>query len=289
MRQAVIAHMGGPDNAAELRIFLRNIFLDTEMMRLPFQPLAGRLLALSRFRASRENYEKTGWTPVKKISASLAEKLNLRLAGDGFSVRPLYTHVPPYIEEAATNAVIVPLYPQYSSSLAGAMKKRAPGRTVTGSWHDSPEFIEMTAESIKKSLSGLDPAATALMFVAHSLPESFSKRGDPYINQVKETFDSLAGYFSGYSPTLSYIGKAGPQKWEGPGAREVITSMKNTDNIVAAYISFPLDNIEVLYDMDIALRENALAAGIKNFIRAPLPNDSDAFADLIAEIIRRNK
>ena len=37
MKEVILAHMGGPAGETELRGFLKNIFLDREMMRLPFQ------------------------------------------------------------------------------------------------------------------------------------------------------------------------------------------------------------------------------------------------------------
>jgi ferrochelatase len=211
------------------------------------------------------------------------------LGKEGFAVKAVYTHVAPYIEQAAPDAIILPLYPHYSSSLAGGMKKRAPGRCIIEHWYEKEKFIKMTAANINKSVAGLEPEKTAIMFVAHSLPESFVINGDQYIGQTNETFRALEKFFPGYKASLSYIGKAGPQKWVGPAAQDVIGGMKYIDNIIAAYISFPLDNIEVLYDMDIKLREKAVETGIKNFTRAPLLNDSDEFAGFLADIIRGNK
>ncbi len=286
MKQIVLAHMGGPSDEAELALFLKNIFLDRDMMRLPVQPVTGRLLAGLRFKRSREHYKKTGWTPVERLTVSLADKLNARLSGDGFIVKAMYTHLPPYIEDAPADALIVPLYPQYSSALSGAIGKRLPGRKVVRSWHDRADFIGLLAGGIKESISCSDPAKTELMLIAHSLPESRSKNNDPYIAQVGETYRALAAHFPGYKTSLSYIGRAGPVKWVGPGAEELILTLKNIETVIAAYISFPLDNIEVLYDIDIALKEAAEKHGIKNFARAALPNDSDGFAAILEDIIR---
>jgi protoporphyrin/coproporphyrin ferrochelatase len=286
MKQIVLTHMGGPSDEAELALFLKNIFLDRQMMRLPMQSVSGTLLAGLRFKRSKAHYERTGWTPVEKLTSSLADKLNVRLNRDGFNVRAMYTHLPPYIEEAPADALIVPLYPQYSSALTGAMEKRLPGRKVVRSWHDRKDFTGMLAGGIKESISCLDPARTALMFIAHGLPESFAKNNDPYIGQIGETYRALAAHFPGRQTSLSYIGKAGPGKWAGPGAEEVVFSLKSIETVIAAYISFPLDNIETLYDIDIGLKEAAEKHGIKNFARAALPNDSDGFAAILENIIR---
>jgi len=286
MKNIVLAHMGGPSGKTELALFLKNIFLDRELMRLPAQAVSGRLLAALRFRRSRISYERTGWTPVKRLTDSLADKLNMKLNREGLSVRALYTHIPPYIEEAPPDALIVPLYPQYSSALAGAIEKRLPGRKVVRSWHDRKDLTALLADRIKKSLPASDPERTALMFIAHGLPESLTKNKDPYIGQVGETYKALAAHFPGYKNSLSYIGKAGPRKWSGPCAEDLISGMKNVERITAAYISFPLDNIEVLYGIDIALKEKAAKHGIKDFVRAELPNDSEEFAGILEGIIR---
>jgi ferrochelatase len=288
MKQIILAHMGGPSDEAELALFLKNIFLDRNLMRLPLQAVAGPLLAGLRFKRSRAHYEKTGWTPVERLTNSLAEKLNARLNRDGFSVRAMYTHLPPYIEEAPADALIVPLYPQYSSALAGAMEKRLPGRKVVRSWYDHKDFTGLLAGGIKESVSRSDPAGTELMFIAHGLPESFVKNNDPYIAQVGETYRALAAHFPGHKTSLSYIGRAGPARWVGPGAEEIILSLKNIETVIAAYISFPLDNIEVLYDIDIGLREAAAKRGISKFTRAALPNDSEGFVAILEDLIRGN-
>ncbi len=288
MKQIVLAHMGGPSDEAELALFLKNIFLDRNMMRLPLQAVAGPLLAGLRFKRSKAHYEKTGWTPVERLTDSLTDKLNARLNRDGFSVRAMYTHLPPYIEDAPADALIVPLYPHYSSALAGVMEKRLPGRKVVRSWYDRKDFTGMLAGGIKESVSRSDPSGTALMFIAHGLPESFAKNNDLYLGQVGETYRALAASFPDHKTSLSYIGRAGPMKWVGPEAEELVLSLRNIETVIAAYISFPLDNIEVLYDIDINLKEAAGKHGIKNFTRAALPNDSDGFAAILEDIIRRN-
>jgi len=280
--------MGGPSGEAELPLFLRNIFLDRDLMRLPLQSISGRLLARARLGRSRANYESAGWSPLKGLTDSLAGKLTARLASEGISVRALYTHLPPYIEEAPRDALIVPLYPQFSSALAGAIAKRLPGRKVAGPWYDREDFIALLADGVGKALAGAAPERTALMLIAHGLPESFAAGGDPYLDQVRATCGALAARFPGHAASISYIGRSGPLKWSAPEAGEVIDAMKGVDRIAAAYVSFPLDNIEVLHDIDRVLREKAAARGIREFVRAPLPNDSDAFAGVLEAVIRGN-
>lgn len=287
MKEIVLAHMGGPSSAAELGLFLKNIFLDRELLSLPAQPVTGRLLALARRGRSRANYERAGWSPVGRLTESLAAKLNARLNPEGMNVRALYTHLPPYIEQAAEGALVVPLYPQFSSALGGAMRKRLPGRKVAGPWHDDPAFLSLLAEGVRKSLAGAGPEGTALMFIAHGVPAGRAA-GDVYPGQIEAMYKELSARFRGYACSLSFIGKAGPGEWTGPYAADVIRKMTGVRRIVAAYLSFPLDNIEVLHDIDTSLRGEALRRGITEFSRAALPNDSDELVSVLEQVIRRH-
>jgi ferrochelatase len=289
MREIILAHMGGPDTADELRMFLRNIFKDRDMIKLPLQGLLGPLIAALRFKKSLANYEKTGWTPVKKLTISLAAKLSKIFENDGLRVRALYTHVPPYIEEAGPDALVLPLYPHYSSVLAGLMEKRLSGRTIIREWHRQGKFLEMTEKNAANALSLLGSGEKTMLFIAHSLPEAVIKNNDPYIRDIEETYRVLAAKFSGFECRLAYIGKAGPGKWVGPEASGIIKEAgKRAKKIAVVYLSFPLDNIEVLYDIDIKLKQEAADSGAAGFARAVLPNDSGEFTGLMEKVIREN-
>lgn len=289
MKEIVLSHMGGPGSPKEVRLFLENIFQDREMIKLPMQSVLGPLIAAMRSNRSVSNYQSAGWTPVKKITESLAAKLSKKFEKQGISVRPLYTHLPPYIEEAGTHALVLPLYPHYSSVLAGLIEKRLPGRKVVREWHRQPAFLEMTRKSAERALSALGSGDKLLLFIGHSVPHAVVNSGDTYIRDVEETYRALAGSFSGCECGLAYLGKAGPGKWAGPEAQKAVKeAARRGKKIAAVYISFPLDNIEVLYDIDIRLKQEAVDNGAQGFARAELANDSREFTGLMEKVIREN-
>lgn len=289
MREIILSHMGGPGSPDEVRVFLNNIFTDREMIKLPAQGLIGPLIAALRLKRSVGNYEKAGWTPVKRITESIAAKLSDKFEKQGISVRPLYTHLPPYIEEAGPDAVVLPLYPHYSSVLAGLIEKRLPGRKVIREWHRQGAFLEMTGKSAADALSRLGGGEKTLIFIAHGVPADMVKNGDPYIAEVEETFKALAPGFPECGCRLAYIGKAGPGKWTGPDASNAVREASaRGQKIAVVYLSFPLDNIEVLYDIDIKLKGIAEKYGAAGFARARLPNDGPEFAGLMEKVVREN-
>jgi ferrochelatase len=279
--------MGVPDNPSEVKDYLFNIFSDDAMMSLPFQKTMAKIISTLRAKKSTERYNSIGWTPLKKYTDEIVRKLLIKFKDDDISVNAAYTHSKPYIYDEPSDSIIFPLYPQYSISLFGPIKKRIKNPVIMKEWYFEPEFIEVFSKRIKKSLEGLLPQKTALLFLAHGVPVSLKKKGDLYEDEVKESYEIFRKRFSGYKSFLGYIGKVGPQEWSRPYADDLIYLLKGYDNVVGVFLSFPVDNLEVLYDIDTVLKQKAEKAGIKNFLRVPLLNADDDFVEALSIIIRR--
>ncbi len=286
MRTLLLAHMGGPESPEQLPGFLEKIFLDRDLLRLPLRPLTGRLLARLRLPEARRHYGRIGGaSPLPALTRSLAAKLSAALSDPGVEVRAVYTHARPGLPAAGGGLLVLPLYPQYSKVLAGAIERRLPGAKMLGSWHLEPAFLDCLEARLRAVLRGRGPGDTALLFLAHGLPLS-AAAGDLYVGQVRETFQALASRFPGWEARLAYIGKAGPAEWTGPQAWDELAALKGAKGIAAQYLSLPLDNVETLYDIDIALGARAKALGFGYFARAASPNDGDDFASALAGLVR---
>lgn len=286
MKTLLLAHMGGPESPEELPGFLRNVFLDRDLVRLPLQPLTGRLLARLRLPEARRHYARLGGvSPLPALTRSLAAKLSAWLEDAGLEVRSAYTHARPGLPSSGDGLLVLPLYPQYSRVLAGAIERRLPGAKILRSWHLEPAFLDCLETRLRAVLQGRGPADTALLFLAHGLPLS-AAAGDLYVAQVQETFKALASRFPGWRARLAYIGKAGPAEWTGPQAWDELAALKDADGIAAQYLSLPLDNVETLYDIDVALRDRARELGFGYFARAASPDDGDDFVAALAGLAR---
>ncbi len=286
MKKLIITHMGSPETPDQIPEFLKNIFLDRNMMKLPLQGLSGRILAKLREPEAKKHYQKAGGSPLLKITNSLADKLRKKFIDIEIDVR--FTHSRPYLEDSyPEGTAIFPLYPQYSAALTGAIEKKFPQVKVLKNYHKEPEFIDCLKKRTQEVLNLLEKDETLLLFVAHSVPASLIERGDTYKEQTEEMAGLLAGQFKGYETKLGYIGKAGPKKRIGPEAKDIIAECSKK-NIVCLYLSLPIDNLEILYDIDIELANTAKIKGIEKFVRVKMPNDEDDFADAVEKIIRRN-
>ena len=77
----ILLNMGGPQNKDEVHPYLKELFQDREILKLPFQKVLGRYIAWRRTPNIQERYEEIGqYSPTKGImddqSAEIAQKLD---------------------------------------------------------------------------------------------------------------------------------------------------------------------------------------------------------------------
>ncbi len=294
MRRVYLTHMGSPSKKEDIYSFLRNIFTDTSLIKIPLPHITGPLIAYFKKGKTEKKFKLIGGSsPLNAITFSLAKKLNSRLTNIGVKVEVAFTHMNPYLNQKDTKgAFIFPLYPQYSIGLTGRIETIAPQAEVLKSWHLEPEFLKCIERRIRNALELIEKGGGAepmLLFIAHSIPLALISRGDPYKTQVEETFIALKSKFPEFKSLLGYIGKTGPVRWLGPDVKKVIENLpyKHKRAIVAVYLSFPLDHLEVLYDIDIKLRKEIEKMGFADFVRVPMPNADEDFVEAIEKILRR--
>jgi len=205
----VLFNLGGPDRPEAIRPFLRNLFSDPAILRVPAllrKPLAAAI-AGRRAVAALEIYAKLGGSSPLLANTIAQGKALEHALGDLGEVRafPCMRYWHPRAEQVAAEVkifaperlVLLPLYPQYSttttaSSLADwyAAARRA-GLSVPISaiccYPTQPGFIAALAEGISRSLDKAGAANPRLLLTAHGLPERIVAAGDPYQRHVEET------------------------------------------------------------------------------------------------------
>ncbi len=202
--------MGGPDTLEDVQPFLYNLFCDREIIRLGptflQKPLAW-LISRRRAAKSKTNYAQIGGgSPLKRITGEQAKALEQSLAKDGdYSVVVAMRYWPPLADEAlefllrqgVTRIVALTLYPHYSKATTGSslshfqrcLKRLAPGLPlkIIASWPTQPSYIQALADNIGEGMRAFAAAKVAVVYSAHSLPVSFIKEGDPYVDHLKQT------------------------------------------------------------------------------------------------------
>jgi ferrochelatase len=313
----LLVQLGGPERREELRPFLYELFADPEILSIPapFRQAAAFLISRLRAPVAAKTYEQIGWSPIRRWSRTQAELLERELALDGTpaAVRVGMTCSAPTVEEAlaslreagSSRLVVLPLYPQYSVTTTKGSFDRvtkslakmgwSPERLdAPGSWYDEPHFIAAHAARIRAAAAALpnpDPAATVLLYSAHSLPVgTVEKKKDPYPRHVAETIAAVdAALGHRYRSRLGYQSKVGPVAWLTPSTSEVLKQLaaEGTRQVVVAPIAFVSDHVETLYECRILYAEEAARLGIPRYVVTEGLNDHPEFIRALAAIVSR--
>lgn len=305
----ILLNLGGPDSPEAVKPFLSNLFSDREIIKLGPKPLQKYIAALIvRMRAPKTiaAYAQIGGgSPILPLSQAQADALGAALNSasnaPGFSVAVGMRYWHPYIQDAvdalhqkgARRFIALSLYPQYSIATSGssvrqflvAMDRCSECSYLTiGSWHRHPLYIKALAENMRTALQEFHEPPMVL-FSAHSLPQSFIKRGDPYLKQIEETIAALAAELP-MTWRLSFQSRSGPVKWLEPSTQAMLKQCADDGirDLLIVPISFVSDHIETLYEIDIEYQEIAQKLGIR-MRRMPSLNTSPAFIAALADIV----
>lgn len=314
----LLLNLGGPERLEDVHPFLYNLFADPAILRIRSAPLrkaVAWLIATTRNGKSCGYYRKIGGgSPLRRITQEQAEALRERLAAGGIASR-VYVGMQcwhPFVDEAVervvtdgiTRLVVVPLYPQFSTTTTGAALDRLQGvlaaRGLSGrlglrmvrQWFDHPGYVAALAGLIRDESARFpdpDPERIHLVYSAHSIPQRYVDEGDPYLEQTRATIDLLNRSLGGRSPwTLAFQSKVGPVKWLEPSTNEALASLgrDGARQVLVVPVSFVSDHIETLYEIDILYRGIADDAGIAHFRRVPSLNCLPAFVEALADLVR---
>jgi protoporphyrin/coproporphyrin ferrochelatase len=318
MLGVVLMNMGGPDSLEAVEPFLRNLFSDEDLIRLPWGPTGqrtlARVIASRRAPKVRELYRSIGGkSPIADLTARQAGALEaaLRAGGVECRCRVAMRYWKPFAAEAAAalradgvdRVLALSLYPQFSYSTTGSSLKdlrraleaagvQAP-LAIIDRYGDDPAYLDALTETVAAGLEAF-PAAerdrVPVLFSAHGLPQAYVDDGDPYEREVRATVAGVVVRLG--LEDRSYIGfqsKVGPVRWLGPSTEAVIHDLaqRGAGKLLVVPVAFVSDHIETLQEIDLLYRDIARAAGIMDFKRAPALNDRPAFVAALAGLVRR--
>lgn len=313
----LLFNLGGPEKIGDVRPFLYNLFSDPEIIRLPVRamqkPLAW-LISTTRARKSSGLYELIGGgSPLRRITdeqaAALREELKRRGVEAKVYVGMRYWH--PFTNEALvriardriSELVVLPLYPQFSVSTTGSSLKelvaqlderggmRQMRRRYITRWHTHESYINALAAQVKDEIRQFpdpNPKKVHLVFSAHSVPQSYIERGDPYLRHTEETVRLVSKKLGNKSPVhLSFQSKVGPVKWLEPSTDQKLRELKRegAEQVLMIPVSFVSEHIETLYELDILYKKLADELGIKAYRRVPAFNTQPSFISALADLV----
>jgi len=312
-------NMGGPRNSGEVQQFLTNLFLDRDIIKLPFQAKLGPLIAKRRTPSIIEKYNEIGggspifdWTTKQgNLMCQILDKISPETAPHkpyvGFRyANPLTEETLELMEnDGVENAVAFSQYPQYSCTTSGssmtAIHKHYATRptpskmkwSVIDRWSTHPPLIKTFAENIRKELETFEPAVrknVVILFSAHSVPQYVMNRGDPYPAEVGATCQLVMQELGWSNPfRVVWQSKVGPLPWLEPGTENTIKAMvkRGQKNLLLVPIAFVNEHIETLHELDIEYaKEMGEEIGAEKIARCPTPNDHPVFIEGLATLVR---
>ena len=308
----VLFQLGGPDTLEAIEPFLYNLFCDPDIIDFPFarlgrKPLA-KLISSTRAHKVRHHYASIGGgSPIRFHTERQARALEGELNRRGLDVccfvamrywHPFTSEAVAALERADRNEIVLlPLYPQYSSTTTGSSlnewnrrfrQNRAPVHVVT-EFYRHEDYLDALAEAVDRTLERFEnPARPLLIFSAHSVPLAVIERGDPYQQQIEETVALLmerGGWSNGHR--LCYQSKIGASRWLQPTLRGTLQQVagEKIDEVCVVPISFVSDHVETLGEINHEARALATRLGIRQFEMTPGLNDSPTFIRALADLV----
>jgi protoporphyrin/coproporphyrin ferrochelatase len=281
---------GSPNGAEDLPSYLTEV-------------LHGRRPSAATVAEYVRRYDLIGGSPQNRILASLRGKLERRLARDNPGARVFLgvKHGHPALRDVIPEAaragfrhlVAVPLSPYASTWISepyqegvqeGIRASQSPiDVDVRLDWHLDPNWIGYWSRAIRSELTKHPEPTVAVLLSAHSLPQRMRDRGDPYPEILQQTSDAIArsSGLTRWSFTFQSAGNT-TEPWLGPDITDVMLDWQRRgahQQLVASF-GFVFDHLEVLYDLDVVVREFAQTHRIE-YRRVPMPNDADEVVEAL--------
>lgn len=308
----ILLNLGGPRTQDEIRPFLRNLFRDPYILKIPggkvLRPIIAELIVRLREKKSKGYYNLIGGSsPLYDIMLSQASALKTALK-DEYDANVLIgmRYCSPSTAEALRSVpdgakmVVIPMYPHFSETTTASSifdlynAIRQSGKKIEidiiPDFYLNEDYISCCVEMINNAFdqSGdIDPNKTVLMFSAHSAPQSIVAAGDPYYWQTRASVSEIMKTISiKIRHYLSFQSKVGPTKWLLPATDALIErlALEGIENLIVFPISFTADNLETDYEMDILFKNIAHKAGIRSFKRISSLNVHPLFIECLKNL-----
>ena len=299
----LLTDMGGPASTRDIEAFLRALLGDPRIMRMPLgfmvRPFLSRRIARKRAPKVAPRYEAIGGgSPLLSATERLAGEVEgLLEVPVGVAMRYTEPRLAPTFARlqgrGIRRVVVIPLYPQYSTSTTASTRDDLDRHTPQGltcavvERHAARrEYLDLVAGLLEATRASA-PRGAYVLFTAHSVPESFTRHGDPYVSEICETVCGIASRAGlgdlGHSLAYQSVGPVGT--WHGPSWEDSLQRLhgEGVRNLVVQPLSFVSENLETLWDLDIEMRARCDKLGI-SMRRVPTPGGSAGYAALLADL-----
>lgn len=298
----LLLSFGGPEGPDQVMPFLEHVTRGRGIPRERLESVARHYLHFG------------GVSPINGINRALIEAIRTELAGRGDDL-PVYfgnRNSDPFVEDTVAQmkadgirrAAVFPTSPwggysgcaQYQEDIASAraaVGDDAPELVKLRQYFDHPLLVEMFADGIAEAAATLpEPlyADARLVFTAHSIPlRAVDRCGtNLYPRQVGHA-SALVAAAAGYSDyDLVWQSRSGPPQvpWLEPDVADHLSALAQagTKAVIVCPVGFVSDHIEVIWDLDNELADQAAKLGV-TLARVTTPNAQPRFARLALDLL----
>lgn len=309
----LLANLGTPDSPTPKSIsrYLWQFLTDPRVVDLPrckWYPLLKAIILPLRSKRIAKNYQAI-WTeqgsPLLAISRQQKDALQTYLDKQNIDtqVEIAMTYGNPSMQSAVKNLlknqveriIVLPLYPQYSSSTTGAVfdafanaLKEERGLVpfdFIHSYHIDENYINALANSIKVRLKSDE----FLLFSYHGIPLRYEKMGDYYREHCKQTTIAVVNKL-GLTENqwgMTFQSRFGREEWLQPYTDKFLESAttQNIQKITVICPGFSVDCLETIEEIDKENRENFLKNGGQSYQYIPALNVEHAHIEMMGKLI----
>lgn len=298
----LLLSFGGPEGPDDVMPFLENV-------------TRGRGIPRERLESVAEHYLHFGGvSPINAINRALIEQIRAELADRGEDL-PVYfgnRNWDPFAEDtvAQMKADGIRRAAVFSTSAWGGYSGCAQyqedivrARAATGygapelvklrQYFDHPLLVEMFADAIAGAAAELPEERrddARLVFTAHSIPLRAVDRCGPSLYPRQVLYSSqLIAAAAGYTDyDVVWQSRSGPPQvpWLEPDVGDHLSALAEAGAkaVIVCPVGFVADHIEVIWDLDSELAEQAAERGVA-LARATTPNAQPRFARLVLDLL----
>lgn len=258
----------------------------------------------------RRRYELIGESPLIPITEAQAQAVAGQLdswgidaraaAGMRFSEPSIAGALALLAAAGCRRVAALIMSPQFSGTLmsgyrraldeaAASLGDGVPQVCLAPAWFRSPDFIAAVADRIRTGIERLpvtERRRAPVLLTAHSLPRRVADAEPAYLAQLRETAELVAERADLDRERWHFCWQSAghePGTWMTPDFADILPELRGAGHrsVLVAPIQFLADHLEVLYDIDVAARQQAAQAEM-SFGRIDSLNVSPRFITALA-------
>lgn len=318
----LLINLGTPEapTAPAVRRYLKEFLSDPRVVEIPrfvWWPILNGIILNVRPKKSAEKYAKI-WTPdgspLKVHSERQSKLLRGFLGTRGHDVTVAYAmrygepSIPAVLSrlkaEGCTRILLLPLYPQYSSSTTAtafdaafawaATQRNQPELRTVRSFADDKGYIEALAEGIRSywGADGRPNSSYRLIMSFHGVPRSTLDKGDPYHCECQKTGRLLAEALR-LGPNeyqICFQSRFGRAEWLQPYTAPTLQALakEGVRRVDVVCPGFVADCLETLEEIALEGKSAFLGAGGKDFRYIPCLNERETWIHALAALAEKH-